>query len=144
MAFIRILCFCVFALFFNLAQAETAGVPIASGPSDTQAQVSPVLPLSQAKTVDIDKDGDPDITYYKDGEYVGKVEADTNNDGKADITINIKDGKFQNAFVDTDYDGTADKEFKDDEQFLKWANENKPDYADKLNQANWKYDMLDF
>lgn len=128
----------------TIAQAEMPEAPVTPNPSDMQAQVSPALPLPQTKTVDINKDGKPDITYYQEGEFVGKVEADTNNDGKADITINLKDGKFQNAAVDTDYDGKTDKEFKDDEEFIKWANENKPDYIDQLNRANWKYDMLDF
>jgi len=98
----------------------------------------------QTKAVDINNDGKADIIYHKDGEYVGKIEADTNNDGKADITVHLKDGKFEHAAIDTDYDGQTDKEFKDNQEFIKWANENNPDYVDRLNQADWKFDMLDF
>ncbi|MCX5712519.1 MAG: hypothetical protein NTY47_05565 [Candidatus Omnitrophica bacterium] len=123
-------CFVIFILFFSFALAEMPG--------------EPVVLMPQIKAFDINKDGKAEVTYYKDGEYVGKVEADTNSDGKSDIIVHLKDGKFQDAAVDIDYDGKADKEFKDKEAFIKWVNENKPDYADKLNQANWKFDLVDF
>ncbi|MFH1889244.1 MAG: hypothetical protein ABH806_04055 [Candidatus Omnitrophota bacterium] len=97
-----------------------------------------------ARTFDVNKDGKPDITYHSDGKYVAKVEADTNYDGNPDVAVHLKDGKFDSAEVDTDYDGTPDKQFSDVAEFNKWLNENKPDFNDKLNRADWQFDMIKF
>lgn len=98
------------------------------------------------KTVDVNKDGEPDVTYYSDsdGKYVARTEADTNYDGKPDVVVHTKDGKFDSAEVDTDYDGKPDKKFTDTGEFNKWLNENKPDFSDKLNKEEWRFDMIDF
>lgn len=97
-----------------------------------------------AKTLDVNNDGAPDVNYYSDGKYVTRAEADTNYDGKPDVIVHTKDGKFDSAEVDTDYDGTTDKKFTDTESFNKWLNENKPDFNDKLNRADWQFDLMRF
>ncbi|MGD0336838.1 MAG: hypothetical protein ABSB18_07065 [Candidatus Omnitrophota bacterium] len=102
----------------------------------------PVMPL--VKAVDVNKDGKPDVIYYSDGKYVSKIKADTNYDGRPDIIVKLKDGKFQSAEVDTDYNGKPDKKFTDVKEFNKWVNENKPNFEDKLNRANWEFALLKF
>ncbi len=96
------------------------------------------------KTYDVNKDGKPDVTYYSDGKYVAKAEADTNYDGKPDVTVFTKDGKFESAQVDTDYNGTADKQINDVKEFNKWLNRNHPDFNDRLNKDDWRFDLADF
>jgi hypothetical protein len=86
----------------------------------------------QAKNVDVNKDGKPDVTYYKSGERFAKIEADTNYDGKPDVVVYVEDGKFKSAEVDSDYNGKTDKKFSDPTQFKKWVNENRPDFNDSL------------
>ncbi len=98
----------------------------------------------QAKALDMDKDGDPDVIYYGDGKYVSKIKADTNNDGKPDIIVNYKDGKFKSAEADTNYDGKADKKFSSTKEFNKWVNETHPDYSDKVQKDNVQFVSLDF
>lgn len=99
---------------------------------------------AQIKTVDVNNDGAPDVTYYSDGAYVSKIEADTNYDGTPDVTVNLKDGKFESAEADTDYNGSVDKKFNNASEFSSWVNENHPDFNDKLNKANFQFDLLKF
>ena len=111
------------------------------------SQVTSVTPTPKeaaAKTYDVNKDGKPDVTYYSDGKYITKVEADTNRDGKPDVTVHTKDGKFESAEVDTNYDGKTEKKFSDANAFNKWLNENHPDFNDKLNRADWQFDLNKF
>lgn len=96
------------------------------------------------KTVDVNKDGTPDITYYNDGKYVTKVEADTNYDNKPDIVVHVKNGKFESADVDTDYDGKPDIHFNDVTEFNKWLNKNRPGFVDYLNRPDWQVSLLKF
>jgi len=96
------------------------------------------------KTLDVNKDGKPDVIYQGDGKYVTKVEADTNFDGKPDITVHVKEGKFESAEVDTNYDGKIEKKFTDVKEFNKWLNQNHPDFNDKLNRRDWKFNALKF
>jgi len=98
----------------------------------------------ETRTVDVDKDGDPDVTYYHDGKYVSKAEADTNEDGKPDITVYAQDGKFKSAEVDTDYDGKPDQKFSDTAAFNKWLNQNNPEYKDSLGWSDWTYSPYKF
>jgi len=98
----------------------------------------------QTKTVDINKDGKPDVTYYSDGKYATKVEADTNYDGKPDIVVQTKDGKFESAQADTDYNGTMDKKFTNAGEFNQWLKKNHPDLNDKLNRSNWEFAAIKF
>ena len=98
----------------------------------------------QTKTADVNKDGRPDVTYYSDGKYANKIEADTNYDGKPDMIVHTKDGKFESAEADTDYNGTMDKKFSDVKEFNKWLNEKHPDFKDKLNRADWRFDAIKF
>ncbi|MFA5286824.1 MAG: DUF6802 family protein [Candidatus Omnitrophota bacterium] len=91
----------------------------------------------QSKTVDINKDGKPDVTYQQAEEFATKVEADTNYDGKPDVVVYVENGKFDSAEVDTDYDGKVDKQFNDSAQFKKWVNENRPDFNDSLGWDDW-------
>jgi len=94
------------------------------------------LPLDSieavTKTVDINKDGKPDVTYYSDGKYIARAEADTNYDGKPDVVVYAENGKFKSAEVETNYDGKPDKKFDNSAQFKKWVNENHPDFNDSL------------
>jgi hypothetical protein len=110
-------------------------------PGYCQAPSVPVA-TAQVKSVDVNKDGNPDVTYYGDGKYVSKVEADTNYDGKPDIQVNLKDGKFESAEVDIDYDGKTDKKFTDAAEFSKWLNEYKSDFKDNLDKQDWRYEMM--
>jgi len=98
----------------------------------------------QIKSLDINKDSRPDITYFGGEKFVNKVEADTNYDGKNDILVHIKDGKFESAEADLDYDGKPDKKFDDQDAFKKWLNENRPDFKDALDKADWRFDLLKF
>lgn len=109
-----------------------------------QLQTGPCQAKTQVKTVDVNKDGKHDITYHSDGKYVSKIEADTNYDGKPDVTVRLKDGKFHSAEADTDHDGKTDKKFTSAGDFNKWLNENNPDFNDKLDKADWQFDMLKF
>jgi len=99
---------------------------------------------TQTKTVDVNKDGKPDVTYYHDGTNITKAEADTNYDGKPDVTVYAEDGKFKSAEADTDYDGKTDKTFSDTAEFNKWLNENRPDYKDHLGWEEWKVGLIKF
>ncbi|MDP3142349.1 MAG: hypothetical protein Q8N14_00155 [Candidatus Omnitrophota bacterium] len=101
-------------------------------------------PVVQTKTVDINKDGKPDVTYYHDEKYVTKVEADTNYDGKPDVAVYTENGKFKSAEADTDYNGSTDKKFDDAAAFNKWLSENKPDFQDSLNPPDWTFPLLKF
>jgi hypothetical protein len=97
-----------------------------------------------SRTTDVNKDGKPDITYYKDGEYIGKIEADTNYDGKPDIVVHAENGKFVSAEVDTDFDGKPDKNFSDTKAFNEWLNANNPDFSKQLNSRDWDATLLRF
>lgn len=108
------------------------------------SQVSPVINSPEIKTIDVNKDGKSDVTYYKDGERIGKIEADTNYDGKPDITVYNKDGKFESAEVDANYDGKSETTFTDVDSFNKWLNENHPDLKDKMNSRDWQFDLVEF
>jgi major membrane immunogen (membrane-anchored lipoprotein) len=127
---IVILLLVFFSAFIYLAYSQLPATPGSAG--------------QQTKTVDANKDGATDVTYYSDGKYVSKIEADSNYDGKPDITVNLKDGKFESAEADTDYDGKPDKKFSDVAEFNKWLNENNPDFQDKLNRPDWQFDLLKF
>jgi len=104
----------------------------------------PASKKAATKTVDVNKDGKPDVTYYSDGKYIAKAEADTNYDGKPDVVVYTKDGKFASAEADTNYDGKIDKKFNDAKQFSKWLKEKHPDFYDQLNRANWEFGLLKF
>ncbi len=108
------------------------------------SQEAPVSAGTIAKAYDVNNDGAPDVSYYSDGKYVTRAEADTNYDGKPDVIVHTKDGKFDSAEADTDYDGKPDTKFTDTESFNKWLNENKPDFNDKLNRADWQLDLIRF
>ena len=108
----------------------------------SQQTVAPVQPAT--KTVDVNKDGKPDVTYYSDGKYVNKIEADTNYDGKPDVVVHLKDGKFQSAEADTNYDGKPEKKFDNAAEFNAWVNKNKPDFKDNLDKPDWRFDLLNF
>jgi len=98
----------------------------------------------QTKEVDVDKDGDSDVTYYHDGKNVNRAEADTNEDGRSDITVHAEDGKFKSAEVDTDYDGKTDKTFSDTAAFNRWLNEHNPEYKNYLGWSDWTYQLHKF
>jgi hypothetical protein len=98
---------------------------------------SGVVLAAQSKTVDVNKDGKPDVTYQQVEEFATKVEADTNYDGKPDLVVYVENGKFDSAEVDSDYDGKTDKQFNDSAQFKQWVNENRPDFNDSLGWDNW-------
>jgi len=108
------------------------------------SEVVPAYNIIQTTTVDVNKDGKPDVTYYGEGKYVTRVEADTNYDGKPDVVMHIKDGKFESAEADTNYDGKTDKKFTDANAFNKWLNKHKPDFEDKLNRPDWRFEMMKF
>lgn len=93
------------------------------------------VPLS--KSVDVNKDGKPDVTYQQVKESDTKVTADTNYDGKPDVVVNVKNGKFVSAEVDSNNDGKVDKQFNNPDQFKQWVNENSPDFNDSLGWDNW-------
>lgn len=95
-------------------------------------------------SLDMNRDGKPDVIYYDEGKYIIKVEGDTNYDGKPDVVVHVKDGKFESAEVDTDYDGTPDKKFTDVKTFSEWLNENRPDFQDKLNRPDWEVTLFKF
>lgn len=90
-----------------------------------------------APAYDVNKDGKPDVTYTMEGTSVAKVEADTNYDGKADVAVQIKDGQFVSAEADTDHNGTMDRQFNDQAEFVKWLNQNSPEFEKYLNQKDW-------
>ena len=96
------------------------------------------------KAVDVNKDGVPDITYHGQGKYVTRAEADTDYDGKTDVVVHVKDGKFESAEVDTDHNGTMDKKFTNSAEFDAWLNKDNPDFRDKLNRADWQFDLIKF
>jgi len=104
---------------------------------------TPVLQM-EIKTTDINQDGKPDVRYYRDGKYVGKVEVDTNYDGKPDVVIVTKDGKFVSAEVDTDFDGKPDKKFSDVAAYNRWLKTLPPDFQNKLDRADWQWDLMTF
>ena len=81
---------------------------------------------------DINNDGTPDVMFHKEGVYMSRVEADTNFDKKSDVTVDLENGKFKSAEVDTDYNGTPDKKFSDVAEFNKWLNDNHPDFKERL------------
>lgn len=99
--------------------------------------VPPIFAMGQAaqkpaKTVDVNKDGKPDVSYYSDGKNITHIEADTNYNGQPDVVVNAKDGKFESAEIDTDHNGSLDKKFTDAAQFKQWVNENRPDFKESL------------
>jgi hypothetical protein len=95
---------------------------------------------SEIETVDVDKDGRPDVTYYRKGKYIAKTETDTNEDGKPDIVVHNIDGKFEWAEVDSDYDGTFDRTFTDEDEFKKWLKENRVQSDERL----WQFTLFKF
>jgi hypothetical protein len=101
---------------------------------------------TQTKTCDVNKDGKPDVTYYSDseGKNVAKVEADTDYNGRPDVVVILKDGKFDSAEVDTNNDGKSERKFNDASEFNKWVNENRPDFNNALNRPNWRFGVLAF
>jgi len=100
------------------------------------AEVAPVSMPPAIRTVDVNKDGKPDVTYYSNGKNVTKIEADTNYDGKPDVKVNLKDGKFESAEVDTNYDGKVEKRYYDSGSFSEWLNKNHPEFHDALYFSN--------
>ncbi|MFA5157066.1 MAG: hypothetical protein WC532_06740 [Candidatus Omnitrophota bacterium] len=96
------------------------------------------------KTIDVNKDGAADVTYYGDGKNITRAEADTNYDGKPDVIVHVKDGKFDSAEADTNNDGQMDKKFSDTAAFNQWLNENSPDFNDHLNRPDWQFDLVKF
>lgn len=86
----------------------------------------------QTKTIDVNKDGKPDVVNYYDGKDLAKIEADTNYDGKPDVTVTTENGKFKSAQADTDYDGTPDKKFNSTAEFTEWLNRDKPEFKEAL------------
>lgn len=108
------------------------------------AQETAVNPAPNTKTVDVNKDGTPDVTLTGDGKFVSKVEADTDFDGKTDITVNRQGGEFKSAKVDSDHDGKTDKEFKNEKDFLDWVNQNDPAFIEFVNQRNWEFSGVKF
>jgi hypothetical protein len=119
-----------------------AWLNIHSGYAQPPAAAATAMP--ETKSVDVNKDGKPDVTYYRQGKYVSKIEADTNYDGKPDVTVRLKDGKFDSAEADTNYDGKAEKKFTNASDFNKWVNSQKPSFKDKLNRPDWQFDALKF
>jgi len=110
------------------------------------AYAQEVSPAAVFKTsdVDINKDGNPDITYTYDQNNVVKVEADTNYDDKTDVVVYTENGKFKSAEADTNYDGVMDKKFSDAAEFNSWLNKNKPDFQDSLNKKDWSDNKFKF
>ena len=111
------------------------------------SQVAPASTPSKesaVKSYDVNKDGKPVVRYYSDDKYIARVDADTNYDGKPDVIVYTKNGKFESAEVDTNYDGKIEKKFTDAAAFNKWLNENHPDFNDKLNRADWQFDLKKF
>ncbi len=89
-------------------------------------------PVNKTKSIDVNKDGKPDVVYYHDGKNVTGAKADTNYDGRTDVIVYAKEGKFKKAEVDTDHDGKFDKSFDSTAQFKQWVNENRSDFNDSL------------
>lgn len=130
--------FLVFSLFLSagvLSYSQEVKLPNAVAANSFTPKI---------KTLDVNKDMKPDVTYYGDGSFVNKVEADTNYDGRHDVLINVKDGKFDSAEVDFNYDGKPDKKFIDQQAFNEWLNQNRPDFKDALDKADWRFDLLKF
>jgi len=127
----------VFAIF--IAAAFLSG--LSSGGAQEMTGVTQAL---QTKSIDVDKDGDADVTYYSDGKNVVKAEADTDNDGKPDVTVYTEDGKFKSAEVDTDKDGKPDKKYNDVNEFNAWMKKNNSEFADYLNQPDWQASLFKF
>ncbi len=98
---------------------------------------SVAVQASEIRTIDVNKDGKPDVTYEKREEFATKVSADTNYDGNPDVVVYVENGKFDSAEVDTDYDGKVDKKFTDQAQFKQWVNNNRPDFNDSLGWEEW-------
>ncbi len=96
------------------------------------------------KAYDINKDEKVDIKYSSDDKSSGMITADTNFDGKPDMVIHVKDGKFDSAEADTDYDGTMEKKFSDVAQFNQWLNESHPDFNDALSHADGTFEIWKF
>ena len=88
------------------------------------------------KSVDLNKDGKPDVLYYGEGKNISKIEADTNYDGKPDVTVNLQDGKFVSAEVDTDYNGSVDKKYTDADSFSQWLNKSHPEFQKDIHFSN--------
>ncbi len=95
-------------------------------------------PVTSEQKIDVNKDGKPDVTYYSEGKYVTRAEADTIADSKPDIIVHAKDGKFQSAEADTDNDGKADKNFNDLKSFDEWLTATHPDFDRTLNRGDWE------
>jgi hypothetical protein len=96
------------------------------------------------KTVDINNDGKPEVTYYCDGKYVTRAEADTNADCKPEIVVNLKDGKFKSAEAVTGKDGKTKTTFTDVKKFDDWLNETHPDFDRTLNRGDWSQESIRF
>lgn len=96
------------------------------------------------KSVDVNKDGKNDVTYYGDGKNVTKVEADTNYNSKPDVVVHIENGKFKSAEADTDHNGSMETKFNDYRAFKDWVNKTNPDFAKELNRPDWEWKLLEF
>jgi len=96
------------------------------------------------KTVDVNKDGKPDVSYYGDVKTTARIEADTNYDGQPDVIVNTKEGKFQSAEIDADYDGSFDTTITDANQFKQWINMNRPGFKQTLGKSDWSLMPPDF
>ncbi|MBU1869155.1 MAG: hypothetical protein KJ818_01675 [Candidatus Omnitrophica bacterium] len=120
---------CVFALFCLKGFAE---------------EISSASRNVKTKTVDVNKDGKADVTYYGDEKNVTKVEADTDYDGKPDVVVNVKDGKFESAEVDSDEDGTPEKKFSDVKDFNEWLNKDNAAFKDSLGWSDWQWNLMKF
>jgi|GEM_PF-1694158 len=90
----------------------------------------PITPAPSVRSMDTNNDGRPDMTYYAKEE---RLEADSNYDGKPDVVINMKDGNFQSAEIDSDYNGSVDKKITDKNQFDQWVN-SKPELKSGLSR----------
>ncbi|MDD5432084.1 MAG: hypothetical protein PHO70_03755 [Candidatus Omnitrophica bacterium] len=97
------------------------------------------------KSVDVNKDGKPDIVYHSsDGKKIDKIEADTNYDGKVDVVVNVFEGKFMSADVDENHDGKMDKKITKESEYVQWLNKNNSDFSDSLYRPNWEFGMVTF
>jgi len=92
---------------------------------------------AQKKSVDVNKDGVAEVTYYHDGKNVTRTEADTNYDGKLDVVVYSENGKFKSAEADTDYNGTMETKFTDPKVFKEWVNKEKPAVSGPLGLEEW-------
>ncbi len=99
---------------------------------------------AKVKSVDVNKDGRPDVAYYHNGKHVTRVEADTDYNGKPDVTMEIKDGKFVKAEVDTNNDGKPEKKFTSQKEFNEWVNRERPEFKEQLSRPDWDVTLMKF